>query len=117
MRKWLIKKLGGYHKDEVLTEAVKHLYNTIGADDILKIEGQFWTIAGEEIDEATKRLLISEANIFLNTRLWKVLQIDIKYKANKKMFLESQSELDLVAGKLWQYTLDCISTRLKQLTK
>lgn len=117
MKSKLIKLLGGYTEDEVLTEVVKELYNTIGADDVLKEEQGQWTITGKPVDEGVRKLLISEASIFLKTRLWTVLQNDIKYRANKMMFEKSKTEMDLVAGKLWLYTLDSFKTRLESLTK
>lgn len=113
MRKFLIKLL---FKDEVLQELVKDLYCTIGADDILNTDGE-WTVGGKPLSEAEVQLIKSEAGVFLGTRLWKVLQYDIKYKANLVMFEKSKKGEDLIAGKLWTYTLDCITTRLKQITK
>jgi hypothetical protein len=112
----LIRLLGGYTKDEVLTTAVKELYNTIGADDILKEDGSLqWTIGNRLMAEAEKKQLIAEAQIFLKSKLWKVLQADIKYQANKRMFEKAQTDMDLIAGKLWLYTLNCFKTRLESL--
>src|SRR3990167_96885 len=117
MKNKLIKLLGGYTKDEVLTRAVKKLYNTIGSEDILREEMGQWTINGKPINDAIKKLLVSEAQIFLKSRLWQVLQTDIKYRANKVMFEKAQTEQDLIAGKLWLYTIDSIKTRLESLEK
>ena len=113
--KTIIKLCGGYHKDEVFTEVVKGLYNTIGADDILKEYKSGWVVGGKPISEAEKKMLISEANVFMNMKLWQILQRDIKYKANKLMFERSVSENDLLVGKSWLYVLDCIKTRLDSL--
>jgi len=117
MKNKLIKLLGGYTKDEVLTRAVKKLYNTIGSEDILREEMGQWTINGKPINDAIKKLLVSEAQIFLKSRLWQVLHTDIKYRANKVMFEKAQTEQDLIAGKLWLYTIDSIKTRLESLVK
>src|SRR3990167_1859792 len=99
MKIWLIKKLG--LRDEVLTQAVRKLYNTIGPEDILKqnTEGQ-WIVEGRVISEAEKQLLISVANQFLSTKLWKVL-VGL---GNKKMYIESRSVDDITFGKMWTYT-------------
>lgn len=113
----LIKLLGGITKEDVLSEVVKDLYNTISADDILKEENGQWTFKGKVLQEQEKKLLIAEAQIFLKTRLWKVLQADIKYRSNLRMFEHSKTEVDLLAGKLWLYTLDCFKTRLESLDK
>lgn len=130
MRRWLIEKLGGYpdvdsalesiedpkERTKILTLAVKRLYNTIGADDILRLnsKGQ-WTLEGKVLSEGRVNNLISEATMLLGTDLWKVLQLDIKYRANRKMYTEAKNEDGLTFGKMWLYTLDAIATRLVSL--
>jgi hypothetical protein len=127
MKRQLIKILGGYtsvedclenmDKEQVLTEAVKHLYNTIGSDDILKQANGTWTFLGKEITPEILKLLTAESRQLLSSRIWKVIESDIKYQANLQMFLKSKSEMDLTAGKLWLYVLDAIKTRLNTLSK
>lgn len=132
MKNWLITKLGGYpdidsllkvvdkHEDKhkILTEAVKHLFNTIGEDDILKENSKKeWIYADKILNEDRKKLLISEAKVFTNTRLWKVLQADVKHQLNRKMFDRSQADIDLIAGKIGLFILDALKTRLNSLNK
>lgn len=117
MRTWLIRTLGGIPKEEVLTTAVKELFNTIGEDDILKEDSAgVWIIGGKTVADATKRLMISEAKTFLSTMLWRCLQIDVKFRANRMMYERAKSETDLIAGKLWLQTLACFKTRLESLS-
>ncbi len=134
MKNWLIKKLGGYpdinaairdsknqdpeDKHRIFTLAVKQLFNTISEDDILS-EGPDgrWLFEGDFLPNEVRKLLQAEAKQLLGTRLWKVLKADIQYKANKSMFEKSRSIEDLIAGKLWLYTLDTIETRLKRMEK
>lgn len=128
---WLIKKLGGFSdldeyleskgKEEkvyVLTLAVKRLFNTIGSEDILKVNevGQ-WQFEGKLITEQEKSILIAEATQFLEMKLWKVLQKDIQWQTNRKMFLLAKTEDELTAGKLWLLTLDAFKTRLQSMRK
>lgn len=101
----------------VLQEGVKDLFNTLGKNDILEEKDGKWIISGKEVTDAEKKTLIAEAQSFTRMRLWKVLQADVKYKANKLMYEQSKSEMDLIAGKLWLYTLDCFRTRLESLDK
>lgn len=129
----LIRALGGFPtKDEaidavmegdaderrkILTLAVRRLYNTIGPDDILKeVEGQ-WLIEGKPVVAAIKAQLIQQAKEFQQTKLWELLQRDIKYQANRRMFILGTSDIDLTAGKLWTFTLDAFNTRLKSMIK
>jgi len=133
LKKILIHSLGGFYnldeaivhiskletgeKHRVLTLYVKKLYNTLSADDILKEDstGQ-WMFMGKQLSEARARQLVSQAKQFLNSDLWEVLQSDIKYQANKKMFVLAENELHLATGKLWLYTLDVIKTRLTSMS-
>lgn len=134
MRTWLIQKLGGYPdvdtalyslraesvevRQRVLTLAVKKLFNTIGADDIFSIhESGHWMFEGKPIRPEEVKLLKAEAMQFQNSFLWRVLQKELKYQANKKMFIESREVIDMVAGKLLVYYIDIISTRLKHMLK
>ena len=115
MRNRIIKWLGGIPKDEVLAKVVKQLYNTIGPDDILREKDGDWLLKGKPITNETKKMIIAEAQIFSKSKLWKILQDDIRYKSNKLMFERSKTENDLIAGKLWLFTLDSFNTRLNSL--
>lgn len=101
----------------ILTLAVRRLFNTIGAEDILKeVDGQ-WLFEGKAISEGTRKLLIAEANQLEGMTLWKILQKDVQYQANRRLFLIGTSEMDLIAGKLWLYSFDAIKTRIKSLAQ
>lgn len=132
LRRWIIEKLGGYpdfdaviesikdkdsaERNVILTLAVKRLYNTIGPDDILKIhEHGEMIFQGRHLSAGEVEMLQAEAKQFYKSRLWKVLQAELQYQANKKLYLDSRSENDIVAGKLWKFTIDAINTRVKKL--
>ena len=70
-----------------------------------------------ELTEADKNLLIAEAMQLVKTKLWKVLETDIKYQVNRKIYLLATTEIDLITGKIWAYTFDAFRTRLKSLAK
>lgn len=133
MRRWLITKLGGFpdldaaitriknsgdavRKHEILTEAVKRLYNAIGPDDILHQNDQgLWEFQGKAITEPEMRQLREEAKILLSMKLWRVLKLDIKYQLGKKMFEEASNLEALVWGKLLTFHDDILRTRLQRL--
>lgn len=136
MRKWLITKLGGFteqgyltitdaiddiedskDKHKILTLAVEELYNTISKDDILTEKDGAWYSKGKPVDGNICKVLMAEAENFKKSKLWSILQEDIKYHSNKKMFIDSLSVDDLIAGKLWLLTLDTFKTRLNSLQK
>ena len=116
MRKFLIKLLR--LDKEILTELVRDLFNSIDENNILReeIDGT-WYVGDKELQDAEKKLVISEAQIFLKGKVWNVLQRDVKYLANKRMYINSRTEMDLVAGKLLLYLLDIMKTRLQSLDK
>lgn len=134
LRLWIIEKLGGYpdidsaidairdkqaaEKYRILTLAVKKLFNTIDADDILRVaDTGEWTYKGRVLSKGERDMLIAEATQFQSMKLWDVLQDDIRYQANRKMFILSRNEVDMIAGKLWYFTLDAIKTRLESMKK
>ena len=105
-------------KHRILTLAVKRLYNTIGHDDILQpADDGMWICQGKKLEPYKVGSLITEAKNFEMSDLWKVLQLDIKYQSNKKMYISSKNEDDMIAGKMWLFTLDTLRTRLKSLTE
>ncbi len=134
MKDWIITKLGGFptlasaikhikkiedqeSKGEILTEAVKYLFNTIGSEDILKYEDGQYIFQGRPLlpDEVSD--LKNQAKVLLSSKLWKVLDMDVKYQLNRKMFLDSSVNLDIHWGKLLQYYHDILNTRIKNLLK
>lgn len=133
LRVWTIDHLGGFStvekaidslkgdtegKTMILTRAVRRLFNDIGAEDILKENSKGeWLYKGKVLSDAKKKVLVAEALHFTQTTLWEIFQDDVKYQANKKMFLESKTELDIVSGKLWLYTIDTFKTRLNSMLR
>lgn len=115
--KYLLNKLSDSDKHQILTMAVKDMFNTVGYDDILQEKNGKWIFSGKEIPEGIKTAISSEAGHMLDSKLWKIIENDIKYQANLRMYDKAQTETDLIAGKLWLYTFDVIKTRLRSLTK
>lgn len=128
----IIRKLGGYpdiasavqaikkedkeQRFHILTMAVKRLFNTVSKDDILHVNeyGQ-WLYKGRPLGETEVNQLKSEATELLKMKLWEVLVTEVKYQSNKAMFEKSQTEMDMIAGKVTLFIFDAIETRLKQI--
>ena len=121
MKKWVIKKVikwfrnDDFLRKELLNLAIKDLYNTIGIEDILKVEGGKWIFEGRPLTEHEVMQLKGEATAFQNMKLWKILNRDIAYQLNKKMFLEATVVEDLVWGKLLTFLWDIVKTRIQTL--
>lgn len=134
LRRWLIELLCGYPdldsaiesmRDEengearrkMLTLAVKRLYNTVGPDDIIQIMGTgHWLKAGKPLTEGQIKELRDQADLLQKLSIWNVLKNDVKYQANKKMFVESETLMQLESGKMLLYFLDIIDSRLKKMS-
>lgn len=133
LRKYIIEKLGGFAdidsaiaslresgdertRSRILTEAVKHLFNAISSEDILKEQDGHLTFRGRSMTQAEEDLLRAEAQQFMRSTLWRVLRMDIRWQINKKMFVESTVATDVLWGKLLLFYDDIVKTRLQQLT-
>lgn len=110
-----IETLDAKEKHQLLTEAVGHLFNTIGANDILTIKEKKWFFQDRELDENQVHQLVEEMTFFKKSKLWQVLKADLRYQANKRMFIDSRTIDDLVAGKLILFYIDIIETRLNKI--
>lgn len=109
-----IKKLG---ERDVLTELVKDLYNTVSEKDILQNDSGQWIYQGKKISEGVRQAIISDAHTILNSVLWNILLDEIRCESNRRMFLKSKTEHDLIAGKVMLYTLDLLNTKLGIIAK
>lgn len=135
MKRWLIEKLGGYvdidsaieaiattndreARRKILTLAVKRLFNTIGPDDILRAQQDgTWLYQGKQLNKEIQKILAGQAKSFIDSDLWKILQVDIKHQANKKMYIEAEDHEAVGFGKMWMFTLDALRTRLTSMAE
>lgn len=124
---WLFEKLAVYVikqlqdspvRHQLLTMAVEELYNAIGKDDVLQLnEKGEWMYAGKNMTKEELESISDQARSLLNSKLWNILQTDVKYQANKKMFTESTHIIHLESGKMLVYYADIIKSRLEKLAK
>lgn len=131
MKKWLIKLLGGYtsfteaiddiedrnERHKVLTMALKKTFNTISSGDILRERDGKWYFQGKALSDAQRKLLVVEAQQFINTKLWQVVKEDTVYQVYKKMYLLAENDLHVITAKFWKYAFDTIETRLKSIAR
>lgn len=99
----------------VLTEAVKHLFNTVGSDDILKEKNGKMYFEGKPLTDEKVKNIKEQAKLLPNLLLWKIIQKDIQYQINKKLYEEAVITQDMLWGKLITFYNDVIKTRIKNL--
>ena len=136
MLKKLINLLGGYSsieeaidalkktenltlKHEVLTEAVKHLFNAIGPEDVLRRDKETGLLKfeGRLMSEAEETMLKAEAETLLELKVWRVLKADVGRQLNEKMFNNPNTQNELLWGKLLMFYDEVLRTRLQSLSK
>ena len=104
------------NRDIVLTEAVKHLFCAISADDILKRNKDgFMEFEGKVLSEGQVKSLKEQADILTNLLIWKVLKKDVAYQLRKKMFEEAVIQGDMTWGRLMTFLWDILETRIEKL--
>lgn len=110
-----IETISEKEKHRILTETVRHLFNTVGKDDILRVHNKKMYFQGRELGDHEVQILVEENKLFRNSKLWKILRLDMQYQANRRMFVDSKTIEDLIAGKLLLLLIDVIENRLKDL--
>ena len=130
MKKYIIKLLGGYadigeclddiiQKDtllpanQLLSESVKHLLNTISRDDIFDRRGVLWYFDNKQLSPQQLATLRNDVRFFENSFLFKVLDVKIKYLSNKKLY-EAQNLADILVAKALLYQWDIVKDALKK---
>ena len=102
-------------KRQILTEAVKKLYNTIGPDDILRQTQDGWIFQGRPMTSSEVTQLKEEAAHLRGMKIWRVLKLDIRYQLGRKMFEEARVKDDIVWGQLVTWLDDVIRNRLQKM--
>lgn len=104
-------------KRRILNWLLSHLFNAVTeADGLVYSDGKFYN-QGIEIPPEQADKLTSEAYQIQHTTLWPLLLSSMKWAANKKMYLDSSSDSDIVAGKWMLYTIDIIEKKIINLSK
>jgi len=129
LKNWIVKRLGGYttvedalmsaetleDKHKVLTKAVAHHFILITKDDIIKKQGNEYTFKGKPLLDAQVQSLRSQAEGWLESTLFEVVDYELKHQAYKKIFENAENEMDVIAGKLILWNWDVVKSKLKNL--
>lgn len=130
LKNYIIRKLGGFPdvpscidhimktgdlkaENQLLSASVKHLLNTISADEIFQQRGVTWYFENKPLSLDQVTGLKNEARFFEKTFLCKVLDTKIKYISNKKIH-EATNLSELLVAKSILYTWDIVKDALKK---
>jgi len=106
-----------YIKRKLLNYLLKHLFNAITEDDILKISGNNVFIGNHLLPKQSIQSLVAEAEMFKNTELWKLLLNDGKREANKRMYEKSANYDDMYFGKAVLWIIDIFERKVDNIIK
>src|SRR3990167_10119432 len=97
---------------------VKDLFNSIDENDILafgKRGGVY--LKGKKLDIESVMIIKEEADKFSNSTIWKLIEKQVKFAANLRMYNKSLSPEDMIAGKMALFVLKTIRETLNRLAK
>lgn len=90
------------------------LFKVIEDDDVLRISGNKAWYKGKELDADAIIVLQEQSEAFLKSRLWKMLDSEIRSKAQENLY-NAKSSPDLIASHVMLYNLKLFETKLKQI--
>ena len=101
----------------VINHLVRHLLKAISEEDILHRTSQGWFVNKRKLERDELTILRDEAEILKDSQLWKLMQKELTWLANLRMFEHSRTAEDLTFGKAMLYNQDLGRKFLDRLTK
>jgi len=74
-------------------------------------------VRGKPMPDENFEQLKADARTFRDSAIWQVIQNEIKFAANKRMFERSQTTDDILFGKVMLYVIDIINKKLQNIAK
>ena len=105
-------------KTKIANYILKHLFNTITANDILVYNpnDKTFQVADKVLPAGDSQDIVSGARSIRNMYVWEMINKDMKYQSNKIIYEKSENEDDMIFGKAVLYSLDVIDKKLKNLS-
>lgn len=93
---------------------VKDVFKTITDEDILRLVNGQPTYKGQPLTPGQVSILKKEAIMFSKTKLYDVLQNEIRWHARQALD-KAQTENDLISARLLSYFVDVLVSKLKKI--
>lgn len=107
-----------YLQKRLINFLVKHLFNGITEEDILRLKRDGSVLyKNQPLKKEVIMQIRDEAERFHNSLLWKVLSDDVKYQANQRMFFKGHSESDLYVGKAILHAIELLENKIEQIRR
>ena len=105
-------------KIKLLYWVTGYLWNAITEEDVITQQGNMSFMQnGTNVDIDVMNQYAKEADVLLNSKIWKELYKKLQLEANKKMYKESGSIDDMMFGKAMLYNLEIQKLWLQNMSK
>jgi len=96
---------------------LRHLFNAVTEDDILRYENSKMTFRGDVVNQATLKELVNGAQALQKLNTHKMLMQEMKYVANKRIYQYSKTNDDILFGKAMLLTIDILEKKIDNISK
>jgi hypothetical protein len=95
------------------------LFKLVTEDEFLRVDPKTGNVhyRGTVLTKQSVESLAHEAKNIKSSELYKVMLNEMTFIANKKMFFDSTSETDILAGKMILWTLDVLSRKIDNISR
>lgn len=96
---------------------MNRLFNSITEDDVLKIVGNNIYYKNTLLTKKQRDGIILEAKTIKDLAAFKIMVDELKWSANKKMYVNSNSVEDMVFGKAALWIIDILEQKVNKLSQ
>lgn len=96
---------------------MNRLFNSITEDDVLKIVGNNVYYKNTLLTKKQRDGIILEAKTIKDLAAFKIMVDELKWSANKKMYVNSNSVEDMVFGKAALWIIDILEQKVNKLSQ
>lgn len=96
---------------------MNRLFNSITEDDVLKIVGNNVYYKNTLLTKKQRDGIILEAKTIKDLAAFKIMVDELKWSANKKMYVNSNSVEDMVFGKAALWIIDILEQKINKLSQ
>jgi len=100
---------------EKLNLITKDLFNNKKEKDCLRTIGGKLSYNGKILDNKQRDTIISQAKEIRNMDLYVLLMGEMEFLANKKLYYESETEIDILFGKAALWVVDILKRKVDNL--
>lgn len=94
----------------------RQIFNLVVENDILKVSGNKVIHKGRVLTNDEKKSIIGQAKSMNEMFFWELLLTEMKHIGNQKIYFESKTESDLLAGKMILWVVDVMERKVKNLS-